>query len=396
MQQCKFAFLAVRGTSAGQEVGLSEVRLFDAYGDVLDVISAATNPGGATGGDSYVASNVIDKSTSTRWQDKMGVPSTLLLTLSSSSAVLGYDFFSSLDSNSRDPKTWQVVCRSGTSGAWATMHTKTDVTSPSARRASYVIGASPNGQATYAWAASSSSFPAFASALSTRSVQSVATPVATSCKFVIWAVSGTSAGEQARSHPRRHSSFVCPLLNGAILPDPPTTNCASRLTCASQVSLSEVEFYDDPGGEADDQISSTSITSASNPGVSTTSSFAQSNGPSKAYDSSTSTRWADDMGVPSTIVFNFNAAQAVASYKVGVAGRSLLRSTTVYQGTRHPFRSSSQTAPAPTTTPPRGASTARVALTARGCSSTRIPGSPRPAIDRYAPSVRSSAVKSTH
>ena len=208
VQQCKFVFTAVRGTSDGQAVGLSELRLYDAYGDMLDVISSATNPGG-TAVNSRSPSTLFDKSTSTRWQDTMGVPSTLLLTLSQSSAVLGYDFFSSSDFFGHDPKTWQVSCRNGTSGAWATMHTKTDVTSPSARRASYVIGANPNGQATYAWPASTSSFPSFASALPTA-VFAADAALARSCKFVIWAVSGIGDGEQAHGHPRSHPPLVCP------------------------------------------------------------------------------------------------------------------------------------------------------------------------------------------
>ena len=244
VRQCKFEFSSVTGTAAGQAVGLSEVRLYDANGDVLDVISSAENPGGTPGHETVASSKLIDKSLATVWRDTMSVPSTLKLTLSQAIAVTAYDLYTSTDAQSYDPKGWRAYCRVETSGVWALMHSKSITSSPTVRKTSYVLGANPSGAATYAWASSTSSFPVFASALETQtdSVTGATKPVARSCKFVVLAVSGTGAGEQARGHAPGHPLFVHPLLCLVTSADPPAStlrvtidSCASGLAFGGRV-----------------------------------------------------------------------------------------------------------------------------------------------------------------
>ena len=85
---CKLVFTASYGGAVGSTgyagVALSEVRLYDAYNDVLaSTISSASSTGEPT-----TINNVFDNSLSTTWTDTSSSGATLTLTFSSSSVAV--------------------------------------------------------------------------------------------------------------------------------------------------------------------------------------------------------------------------------------------------------------------------------------------------------------------
>ena len=150
LSQCKFVITAHHGTSAG-ELLLGEVRLYDVYGDVLDVISSATNPGGRRGSVAFFPSEVIDKDLRTSWRDQMSVPSSLVLDLSSPSGVAGYEFYSHISDQDKDPTAWSVYCRESGVAAWSLMESRSEASIP-ARGSPYAQSA---GLPVFTWASPS-------------------------------------------------------------------------------------------------------------------------------------------------------------------------------------------------------------------------------------------------
>ena len=257
LSQCKFVITAHHGTSAGETLHLGEVRLYDVYGDVLDVISSATNPGGRRGSVAFFPSKVIDKDLRTSWRDQMSVPSSLVLDLSSPSGVAGYEFYSHISDQDKDPTAWSVYCRESGVAAWSLMESRSEASIP-ARGSPYALSA---GLPAFSWA---STYPLLGSTLPVGTLLS-------QCKFVITAHHGTAAGQK--------------------------------------VGLAEVGFTDD-GIEGGMRVSPNSFKSPG--GIRTTSSHAVSN----MNDQEMGSSWDDRMGVPSTLWFEFSPSVALTKYEL--------------------------------------------------------------------------------